>query len=567
MPAAETLGSVTIICSDKTGTITEEQLNATKLYCDNKFYTRDNSLIYLKNKKVSPIEDKSLFRLIKTSVLCNNARFEKSEILDGKITGKYEIIGDPTESALVRSALDLGFDKKALTELEPRIKEISFSSSRKMMSILRKTDRRKVLYAKGASAYILKNCEFELKNGKMEKLSLSRKKQLIKISEKMEADALRVLAFAFRYVTSEKDLEQGLIFLGFIGMQDTPRKEVKQALEECINAGIKVKIITGDSALTAMAIAKQVGIKGIMMTGQELDKLNDIQLKKEINKIVIFARTTPEQKLRIINILMQMGEEVAVTGDVVNDVLALKKANIGVAMGERGTDIAKDASDIVLIDDNFASIVSAIKEGRIVYSNIKKITKYLLAVNFSEVLLVLYTIIFRLPLPFLPIQILWMNLVTDSIPAISLVNERDENLMNKKPQREKSILDNIKLFIIIAGLITFISELLVFTITMNIGYAIEHVRTMVVTGDIMFELFFLFTCRSDKKLLDIGIFSNKYLIYAVGASFVLQLLAIYSPLNHYTGFVPLSLVEWLFILPFALLGLVVFEAWKYVKKK
>lgn len=566
LPAAETLGSVTVICSDKTGTITEEKMTVTKIFCDNKFYDKDDSNLIFGNEKIKLTENKTPYQLIKTSILCNNARFEKREITDGKIVERYEIIGDSTESALVLSALKLGIDKKILSIDEPRIKEFSFTSSRKMMSILRKGPRRNILYSKGASSAILRRCYFELTNGKIQKLNLKRRNYLMKISEKMESEALRVLAFAFRNTGSEEDIERGLIFLGFIGMQDPPRKEVKRALEICKNAGIKIKIITGDSALTAKAIASKIGIEGKMLTGQELEGLSDEALKKEINNVVIFARTDPKQKLRIVEILKLQGEQVAITGDGINDVLALKKADIGIAMGRRGSDVAREVSDMILMDDNFASIVQAVEEGRVFYNNTKKMTKYLFAVNFSEILLVLYTVFAGVPLPFLPIQILWMNLVTDSIPALSLVKERDKEVMNEKPKREKSILDGMLLFVIIAGILTFLVEIVILLLTIN-TYPIEKVRTLIVTGDIFFELFFIFTCRSNKNLGEIGFFSNKYLVYSVLIASILQLIAIYSPLNTLFLFTPLSIKDWLLILPLALSGLVIFEVAKYFKKK
>ena len=563
LSAAESLGSVTVICSDKTGTLTEEKMFVSNLFANNKSYQKTDSIISFKNKKVDLQKEKSLYSLIKTGVLCNNARFE---IVENSSENKYEIIGDHTESALVALGLDLGINRKTLSESEPRIKEISFNSSRKMMSILRKGERKNILYTKGSSEAVINKCSYELIEGTNEKLDYKRKKELIKKSEEMEALGLRVLAFAYKITRDNETaetLEENLIFLGFMGMEDPPRKEVKSSIEQCKKAGIKIKMITGDSALTAKSIASQIGITGKIVTSLELEKMSDEELKKEIDSIAIFARITPEQKLRIVGILQTIGEEVAITGDGVNDVLALKKADIGVAMGKRGSDVAREVSDIVLMDDNFNSISYSVEEGRNVYDNIKKVTKFLLAVNFSEILLVTFCVLLGYPLPFLPVQILWMNLVTDTIVAFGLLYERDDKVMSTKPRKEKSILDNIFWFIIIAGIVTFLAEVAVFLLAFN-NYPIEKVRTIVITEDILFELFFIFACRSNKTLKEIGFFSNKVLIGLVSAMVLLQIFILYSPINYLFSFIPLSLNEWLMFIPFSLSGLIIFEIGKYV---
>lgn len=567
LPAAETLGSVSVICSDKTGTITEEKMFVKKLYSNNKFYEKEDGKILLKDKSIEIHQDKNLYQLIKASVLCNNARFEKTEKLDGKITEKYDIIGDPTESSFVLSALDLGINKKILSENEPRIREISFTSGRKMMSIIRKSDRGKIIYSKGASQAILKKCSFEMLNGEIIKLTDERKKELLKISEKMESEALRVLGFAFKNVVGDSE-EEGLIFVGFIGIQDSPRKEVKDAIKICLNAGIKIKMITGDSAITAREIGRQVGIDGEIMTGDDLDKITDADLRKKIDEIHIFARISPSQKLRIVRILKKNGEQVAITGDGINDVLALKQADIGIAMGERGTDVAREVSDMVLIDDNFASIAKAVEEGRIVFNNTKKITKLLISINFSEIALVATSVVAKLPLPLLPLQLLWMNLVTDSLPAISLIKEKgDKDIMKRKPEDEKNLLSGIKTFIIFASILIFASELGIFLFALSKNYTIEVVRTMVLTSDIIYELSFVYVCRSDKSLKEIGFFSNKYLNGAVIISLAMHLAVLYTPLSSVFGLGTLGINEWLIILPFGLSGLIIFESYKIIRDK
>ncbi|MCW8965891.1 MAG: HAD-IC family P-type ATPase, partial [Candidatus Pacearchaeota archaeon] len=459
LPAVETLGSVTVICSDKTGTLTEEQMKIQKIFSNNKFYIKKENDLFYNKQKVNVDKDKELFKLVKTSVMCNNARYE---IVDKQ----NSFFGDPTETALIENALELGIDKKSLIEDEPSLKKFEFSSERKMMSVIRDNGRHKIMYSKGAIERILKHSSSELIDGQIKKLTNKRKNEIIEKSRSLEKDALRVLAFAYKnFSKGEKIEENGLIFLGLAGMIDPPRKEIKNAIKESLHAGIKFKIITGDALLTAVAIAKQVGIKGHAITGKELKEMSDSELEKQIDNIAIFARTDPKQKLRITKMLQKLGEIVAITGDGINDTLALKSADIGISMGTRGTDVARDVSDVVLIDDNFASIVEGIKQGRKTYDNIKKFTKYLLAVNFSEIFLILTAVVLAITLnpdkwflPLLPLQILWINLVTDSFPALSLIFEKEEDVMNSKPRSEKSLLDDIWRFIIIGGILTFATK-------------------------------------------------------------------------------------------------------------
>ena len=557
LPAAETLGSVTVICSDKTGTMTEEKMYVTDVFCNNKFFRNTSKGLLLGNKLASLQKEKELLRLVKTSILSSNARFEELP------NQQFQIIGDPTEAAFVSFALGLGVDKKILTEIEPRIKEISFSSERKMMSILRKSIRRNVLYAKGSPSSILAKSSFEVKDGDITRLNERKKKDLLKMAEEFERKGLRVMAFAFKYETNES--EEGLTFLGFLGLLDPPRFEVKSAIEECKKAGIKVKMITGDSLLTAKNIASRIGIEGKIIGGRELEEMSDEDLLTEIDNIAIFARTEPKQKLRIVEILKRKGEQVAITGDGINDILALKKADIGIAMGKRGSDIARDVSDMILLDDNFVNIVRGVKEGRVVYDNSKKATKFLMASNFDELLLIAYSIIFNLPLPLLPLQILWVNLVTDTPPALALIKEPGEDVMSK-PRKEKSLLDGIFWFVMAAGLVSVISELLIFHY--GLAYTtLEKARTMVMFSVMGFEVFFVFSCRSNKTLKEIGFFSNKYIFYGILAMIVINLILVFTPLASYFGVENLSLFEWFLVLLASLPGLVVFEAWKIIKKK
>jgi Ca2+-transporting ATPase len=545
LPAAETLGRATVICTDKTGTLTEEELEVERIYASGKLFSleRDSTL------------DKHFSKLIEVGLLCNNARDEN-----------LGIIGDPTEAALIDLGNRFGLSKKEIVDASPRIKEFPFNSERKMMSIIREKENIKTSYVKGAPHFIVERCTKELIGDRVTPLGASRKAELIAISKKMEASGLRVLGFAYRHLTTvdEKNAENLLTFAGFAGMIDPPRAEVKQAILEAMEAGIVIKIITGDSALTTRAIANKLGLDGEMIEGRELDKLSEDKWDEIVRTKTIFARITPSQKLKIVETLKKQKETVAVTGDGVNDILALKRADIGIAMGVRGSDVARDSSDIVLLDDNFASIIGAVKQGRRVFDNLKKSLKFLLAANAGEVLIIAVALMFGYPLVFLPLSILWINLVTDSLPAMALAVEPGEAESMKRKPRKDGFLKGIWGWILIAGFLSFISVFWIFVWALGV-FGLDIARTMAVNAAIFFELFFVFACKSREPLVKGGFFSNKWLVYSVLVSGGLQILAIYSSLGHLFGFVDLSLVQLGISIGIALNGLIFFEIWKTVK--
>lgn len=563
LPAVEALGSVTTICVDKTGTITAEEMTVTHLYAGK------NLLRTNQNEKVESSRD--MKELLRVGVLCNESRIEK-----GAKGEKPTIIGDPTENALVVSAEKFFIDKQKVTTVHPRVKEFSFTSERKMMSIIRKDPKTKeyISYVKGAPSVVLRKCVGELIHGKVERLTKKRMQELKETYEKMEGRALRTLAFAYKPIgktISQKAAEEKLIFVGYQGMLDPPRSEVKDSIQKARAAGIRIIMITGDSPVTAREIGRQIGLEGKVLTYDDLDHFDDAQLQKLVKEDIIFARVSPQHKLRVIEALKKNGETVAVTGDGVNDVLALKRSDIGVAMGVRGTDVARDVSDIILLDDNFASIIKAVGEGRKIYSNTRKFTKYLLSANFSELGLILYSIMAGWPLPLIPLQILWINLVTDSTPALALgIESSDDELMTKKVRdiSRGGILKGLISFIVIAGIIAFIADIGIFYweyIILQSGIA--KARTMTLMTSIMFQLFFTFTCRSDKSIFKIGLFSNKWVLGAVVLGFALQLLLLYTPLSIAFGVVPLALMDWVKIILISVSGLVIFEAYKLFKGK
>ena len=402
-------------------------------------------------------------------------------------------MGDPTEIALIKAAKKYGLDKKLLTEKNPKVKEYPFDSVRKMMSIVRSQGTIKTSYVKGAPLFILERCSRELVGNKVRLIDSKRRMELEKVLKEVENSGLRVLGLAFRQVTKvdQKNAENHLIFAGFDGMIDPPRKEVAEAIREAVEAGIKIKIITGDSALTTKAIAKKIGLEGETVEGRELDKLPDDKWDAVVRDKTIFARITPQQKLRVVEILKKHNETVAVTGDGVNDILALKKADIGISMGIRGSDVARDSSDMILLDDNFASIIKATRQGRRVFDNMKKSIKFLLAANAGEVLAVIIGLVLGWPLVFLPLAILWMNLVTDSLPALALAVEPAEKDVMKRNPRSDGLLSGVWQWILVAGVLMVVSVVWIFNWA-NSGFGLDVARTMAITTGIFFELFFCF---------------------------------------------------------------------------
>jgi Ca2+-transporting ATPase len=544
LPAAETLGRATFICTDKTGTITEEKMVVKEVYVNGS----------VKKKVTKSKEDELLF---KVGVLCNNARLEKKGI-------EEYVIGDPTEKALLIAGKQAGLDKKSETEKEPRVREFSFTSERKMMSIVRKSKKGSyVSYVKGAPEVILKKCNTEYVKGRMVEIDEGRRKRLMGAYEEMASRGFRVLAFAYKLMAkdvkvSKENAERNLVFVGLQAMIDPPREGVKEAIKKCENAGIKVLMLTGDSALTAKTVGEEIGLRGKIVSGEQLEKMSDEELGKEIYDVAIFARISPGDKLRIVEVLKSKKEIVAVTGDGVNDAPALKKADIGIAVG-RGTDVAKDASDIILVDNNFASIVKSVREGRRVYDNIKKFVKYMLSANFDEIMLVMFGIFMGFPLILLPLQILWINLITDSFPALALSTEEAEgDVMKRKPKKE-GILKGVVGFIILAGLLAFIISFVLFYL--NIA-DLSKARTMAVTTGVIFEMFLVFNCKSSKSVFKSK--WNKYIVYAVLLSVFLHLLVIYTPISALFEFSSLGIFDWLKIVGLCAVCFVIME---YAKLK
>lgn len=577
MSIIETLGETTVICADKTGTITKGEMTVNKIYADNSLfditgegYSLEGKFLH-KAKKIEARKNKVLNLLLRTSVLCNDALIARKGI-----DSEQNILGSPTEASLLILAGKAGVHKEDI-KFE-RIEEVPFSSERKMMSVLCRESSGKVVYSKGATEYILGKCKMFQTSEGLKELSAREKSKIIQQEKQFTSSAFRVLALAYKPFTSnqDKNFERGLIFLGLVAIQDPPRKEVKQAIEICLNAGIHVKMITGDNRETAIAVANEINLSGKIMTGQDLDKITEHELSKIVKDIVIFARVKPEHKLKIIKALKMNGEIVTMTGDGVNDAPALKEAHIGVSMAT-GTDVSREVSDMTLKDDNFASIVYAVEEGRTIFNNIRKFVTYQLSCNFAELFIVfigvLLSPIFGWEIPILlALQILFMNLVTDDMPAISLTfNPSSLDVMSQKP-RKKSRLMTKDTFILLAfiGIIMGIFTLVSFYVSFNVlNESIDMARTTALLTLIMFEIANAFSFRSLRTpVFKIPFFSNKYLVYASGLSILATICIIYIPvMNTLFHTTPLPLINWIFSIIISLSIILVFDIFKIINEK
>ncbi len=560
LPSVETLGSTTVICTDKTGTLTANEMTVKKIFVNGKIidvtgvgYDAKGQFLY-KNKPAGIDEIELLLRI---GALNTNA-----ELKDGNL------IGDPTEGALIVSAAKAGLIKEDLEIEWPRIDEIEFTSERKMMTTIHKYHGEKIVYTKGAPEVVLKICNYISINGKVKKLTEDMKQEILDVNKGFAEQALRVLGFACKSSVMDKEPEKNLIFVGLQAIIDPPRDEVKVAIEKCKKAGIKVIMITGDHEVTARAIAKDIGLSGKAMTGQHLDEIKN--LEDVVEEIAIFARVDPAHKIKIVDALKKKGHVVAMTGDGVNDAPALKKADIGIAMGISGTDVSKEASAMILTDDNFASIVNAVEEGRGTYDNIRKYLAYLLAGNIGEVLIIFLGIVFGLPLPLTATQILLINLVTDGLPAIALSADPFEpNAMSRKPRKQdEPIYKNLNVFLIYYPIVLTFVALASFVWLLKKG-TLNQAQTAVFLSIGLFELYLAFSCRSTiYPALKVGILKNKYLILAVLTSFAVMVGAIFiSPFGKYLDMSPVPLLEFLIILAVSSIGAVMVEIFKYAKTR
>ena len=542
LPAVETLGSSNVICSDKTGTLTQNKMKVVEI----------NS----KNQKFA----------VELSCMCTDCDVN---IEDGKTT----VQGEPTEAALVNYALETGKNKNMLYQEMPRINEIPFDSNRKMMTTIHKLGNKYRIITKGAPDVLLERCSKEIENNMFSKIRIQN--QNLEMAKK----ALRVIAIAYKDVDvlpnriDTSTIENDLTFVGLLGMIDPPREGVKEAVKTCKKAGIKTVMITGDHIATATAIARELNILGKddkAMTGQELEKMSQKQLEENIKDYSVFARVTPEHKVRIVKAWQKRGAVVAMTGDGVNDSPALKNADIGIAMGKNGTDVAKNAADMILADDNFVTIVEAVKQGRNIYANIKKAIHFLIATNIGEIVTIFVGLLLGLKSPLLAIQLLWVNLVTDSLPAIALgLEPAEKDIMNKQPvnSRKSIFADGLWNKIIVEGIMIGMLTLLAFSIG-NKYFGLEVGRTMAFISIGILELVHSFNVKSEKSIFKTGLFENKFLVGSFILGIFVQVIVVLIPqLAEIFKLVPLTGLQWSITLVISILPVPIMEIQKFFDRR
>jgi P-type Ca2+ transporter type 2C len=575
LPAVETLGAVSIICSDKTGTLTQNKMTVTNVYVNGVY-------VPLSTIDAKQTNEKLFFEAM---ALCNDAVFTPEEQS-----------GDPTEIALVAAAQQVGLEKQELDQSYERVFEIPFDSERKMMTTVHKKENGYFVMVKGALESILPLTSSLMKNGENIGFTAAESENVRAHANRMSEGALRVLAIAYKEVTStddftQKQLERDLVFLGLTGMIDPPRDEVKSSIAQCKGAGIRTVMITGDHQKTAFAIAKELGIaqhEDESISGFELDNLQETELNEKVKTINVYARVSPEHKVKIVKALKEGGEIVSMTGDGVNDAPSLQQADVGVAMGMGGTDVAKGAADIVLTDDNFATIVAAVEEGRNIYQNIKKSILFLLSCNLGEILTLLVAILLGWPAPLLAIHILWINLITDTLPAISLgMDPDDDEVMKEKPRsvKESIFAHGGGTFTLLNGILIGLLTLTAFIIGLDINVesetifsinfrdvsadALIHAQTMAFVTLAVSQLFHSLNLRStSQSIFHVGFFTNKYLLGSILLGIIIQLIMINTPLlNKIFKINILTLKEWIFIFILSTIPIILNELIKAAKRK
>jgi len=575
LPSVETLGSTNIICTDKTGTLTQNKMTVEKVYVN-------GTIISVTGKGYEPVgiflngdnpvcEDVHFHKLLVAGALCNDAGLVQEE-------GTWSIMGDPTEGALVVAAAKAGIWKTALEEKHKRVGEVPFSSERKMMTTLNTSEDGIYAYSKGAPEVILASCTKIFFRGQEEQLTPEIRQEILDALHEMANQSLRVMGFAYRKFTENvnpEEAEREMVFAGLTGMRDPPREEVKVAIATCTSAGIRTIMITGDHKITASAIARELGILregDLILTGTELETIDYRKFEEVVEKVSVYARVYPEHKLKVVEALKKKGYVVAMTGDGVNDAPALKAADMGIAMGITGTDVSKEASSMILTDDNFASIVSAVEEGRNILKNIMNFIAYGLTCHIGLVLIVLVGVLTWQVLPVIAVQILWINLITDGLPPMALSLEApDKGLMNQKPRKSNEGLVSKRMIIasLGLGLLIALQSIGFLHWALNEGMSLPKIQTFIFTLVVISLMFNAFNWRSDRySVFSLGVFTNRSLIYAVVSTILLQLAVIYIPIMQ-TAFrtVPLSLSDWGMIIPLASTTFIAMEFTKYLEHR
>ena len=565
LAAVETLGSTTVICSDKTGTLTQDAMTVRQVYVDGKLIDitgagyEPKGEFRFEGRPLDISQNIPIQTLLRTGVLCNDTSLVSTN-------GTWDIKGDPTEGALVVLSAKVGLMREEANDRFPRIDEIPFSSERKKMTTIHNTPEGKVAYSKGAPEIILDSCSYILMDSKEIPLTEQDRGGILSVATQMASAALRVLGMGYRRISTElgckEDAEKDMVFVGLAGMIDPPREEAKGAIQLCNMAGIKSVMITGDHKITAIAVAKELGIlkNGEALTGAELDKLSDSEFEKRVENIDVYARVSPSHKLRVIEAFGKKQHVVAMTGDGVNDAPALKKADIGVAMGITGTDVSKEAAAMVLTNDNFASIVAAVEEGRVIFNNIKKYLMYLLSCNIGELLLMVSAILLGpfigLPsgvIPLIAVQILFVNLITDGLPALALaVDPADKDVMQQKPRpRGQGIFTkSVVTLMSVGGVWIGFVNLVIFKWALDMGKPMVEAQSLCFLTLIVIQFFNAYNFRSDKKsIFQLGMFRNKWLNLSIISQIVLLWVIVEVPFfNGLFNTYPLSLSEWIVVI-------------------
>jgi len=570
LPVVETLGSATVICTDKTGTLTQGIMAVDWAYAGGRVlsiegegYSPEGRVLENGSEVASPMGDPALRCMLEGAVLCSDAVMRSDQ-------GRWSIVGDTTEGALLVMAARAGLDIERTRSSCPRTDEIPFDPKRKMMSTVNEVGGSAIAFSKGAPERILRCCTREYTKGSEAPLAESRVRAILAQTDSKAREGYRTLAIACSH---EGRMEEDMTFLGIAGIRDQIRPEAREAIAKAHGAGVRVVMITGDHHLTAASIGRDLGLisgEEQSMNCSELDPLEGEAFRSRLKEVSVYARASPEHKVRIVKGLRESGEIVAMTGDGVNDAPALKNADIGIAMGITGTDVTKEASDMVLADDNFSTIVSAVEEGRTIYSNIRKAIQFLLSCNMGEVLVMLIAIAVGWPLPLLAIQILWMNLVTDSLPALALVTEPMEPDVMKRPPRkptEGALTREMIVSIIVSAIIITIGSLVMFRLAIPQG--IETARTVTLVTMVLFQMWTAVSARSTThSMAAIGWFTNRNLLLAIGAAVLLIVPLIYVPfLQDLFGTAPLGIMEWAIVVIVSSLGLVAVEAWELVNRR
>ncbi|MGH9943733.1 MAG: cation-translocating P-type ATPase [Pyrinomonadaceae bacterium] len=572
LPAVETLGSTSVICSDKTGTLTKDEMTARRLFVGGQTLEvsgtgyEPSGAFSINGTAVEPPEP--LLLMLRAAALASDARVERSEAGD-----KWEVKGDPTEGALVVAAAKAGLDKAELDARFPRVSEIPFTAETKRMTTLHETPDGVAAYAKGAPEVIVQSCARQLTERGEEPLDDARRAEVLEVARLLAGEALRILAVAYKREAAPEDAERDMTLLGLVGMIDPPRPEAQAAVRECEEAGIKVIMITGDHPLTAKAVADELGLSkhGRIVTGPELEAMSNVELERTVESVEVCARVSPAHKLRVVTALQQRGQVVAMTGDGVNDAPALKKADIGIAMGITGTDVSKEAAAMTLTDDNFASIVAAVEEGRGIFSNIKKYLMYLLSSNIGEIGLMAGATLAGLPLPLSAVQILYVNLATDGLPALALaVDPPEKDLMQRPPRDPRTGIFTrpVILLMLVGGLWSAVVNLGLFVWALNSGRSVQEAMTMTFVSLVLIQFFKAYNFRSDRHSVLRQPFANKWLNIAIVWELVLLALIVYVPVLERTfGTYGLPLRDWLIIVAAAFTVSPVLELAKWMERR